>query len=68
MRYRTLGRTGMRVSILAFGASPLGDVFAETDEAEGARAVHYALDQAVQALADSMTARTTKAIIAANPP
>ncbi|WP_247236505.1 aldo/keto reductase [Telluribacter sp. SYSU D00476] len=44
MEYRQLGRTDMRVSILAYGASPLGDVFGTTDEREGARAVHTALD------------------------
>jgi L-galactose dehydrogenase len=35
---------GMKVSILGFGASPLGDVFGATDEAEGQRAVHTAVD------------------------
>ena len=40
MKYRKLGSTGMDVSILAYGASPLGNVFGETDEAEGVRAVH----------------------------
>lgn len=34
----------MKVSILAYGASPLGNVFGTTDEREGARAVHTALD------------------------
>ncbi|GAB3164479.1 aldo/keto reductase [Telluribacter humicola] len=44
MEYRQLGQTDMRVSILGYGASPLGDVFGTTDEHEGARAVHTALD------------------------
>jgi L-galactose dehydrogenase len=44
MIYRQLGRTGMKVSIVAFGVSPLGDVFGTTDEAEGQRAVHTAID------------------------
>jgi len=34
----------MEVSNVAFGASPLGDVFGVTDEAEGRRAVHMAID------------------------
>jgi L-galactose dehydrogenase len=34
----------MQVSSVAFGASPLGDVFGTTDEAEGRRAVHTAID------------------------
>ena len=47
MRHRKLGLTGMEVSILAFGASPLGNVFGETDEAEGIRAVHCAIDHGI---------------------
>jgi hypothetical protein len=34
---RALGRTGLSVSILGFGASPLGSVFEEIDEARAAR-------------------------------
>lgn len=44
MEYRVLGRTGLRVSVLGYGASPLGSVFRPIDEAEGIRAVHLALD------------------------
>jgi len=44
MEYATLGRTGLRVSKLGFGASPLGDEFGEVDPAEGERAVHCAID------------------------
>ena len=47
MEYRTLGRTGLRVSALSFGASSLGSVFRPIDEAEGIRAVHVALDGGV---------------------
>lgn len=47
MQYRTLGKTGMEVSIIGYGASPLGNVFGETDEAEGVRAVHYAIDHGI---------------------
>ncbi len=39
-----LGRTGLRVSKLGFGASPLGNEFGEMDPAEGERAVHCAID------------------------
>jgi len=37
----------MRVSAVGYGASPLGNVFGETDEAEGKRAVHYAIDHGI---------------------
>jgi L-galactose dehydrogenase len=44
MEYRKLGKTDLNLSILGFGASPLGNVFEDCDEAEGARAVHLAID------------------------
>jgi L-galactose dehydrogenase len=47
MEYRRLGRTGLRVSALGFGASSLGGVFREIDEKEGIRAVHTAVDLGV---------------------
>ncbi|HVZ64720.1 MAG TPA: aldo/keto reductase [Lacunisphaera sp.] len=44
MLYRPLGRTGLQVSVLSFGASSLGGVFRATDDAESIRTVHTALD------------------------
>jgi len=44
MEYRTLGKTGLKVSVLSYGASSLGSVFRQIDEAEGIRTVHEALD------------------------
>src|SRR5438046_165879 len=44
MIYRALGKTGLQVSALSYGASPLGSVFRPIDEAEGIRTVHTALD------------------------
>src|SRR5688572_14302747 len=44
MQYRTLGKTGLQVSVLSYGASPLGSVFRDVDEHEGIRTVHTALD------------------------
>jgi L-galactose dehydrogenase len=44
MEYRTLGKTGLKVSALSFGASSLGGVFRPVDEAEAIRTVHTALD------------------------
>jgi aryl-alcohol dehydrogenase-like predicted oxidoreductase len=44
MNYRTLGNTALRVSVLSYGASPLGSVFRDIDKAEGIRTVHTALD------------------------
>jgi L-galactose dehydrogenase len=44
MRYRNLGQTDLEISVLGYGASPLGNVFAVTDPAEASRAVHQAID------------------------
>jgi aryl-alcohol dehydrogenase-like predicted oxidoreductase len=44
MKTRPLGRTGLQVSILSFGASSLGGVFHAVEEADAIRAVHAALD------------------------
>ena len=44
MVYNEIGKTGMRVANLAFGASSLGGVFHSINEADGIRAVHAALD------------------------
>uniref|UniRef100_A0A061SDH3 L-galactose dehydrogenase n=1 Tax=Tetraselmis sp. GSL018 TaxID=582737 RepID=A0A061SDH3_9CHLO len=40
---RKLGSTGNEVSVIGFGASPLGSVFKEIDEDEGVAAVHEAV-------------------------
>ena len=47
MEYRKLGKTNELVSILGFGASPLGNVFEEVEEQEGINTVHYAIDHGV---------------------
>jgi aryl-alcohol dehydrogenase-like predicted oxidoreductase len=44
MIYNEIGKTGMRVSNLGFGASSLGGVFHSIREEEGIRAVHAAID------------------------
>lgn len=44
MNYAPLGRTGLTVSRISFGASSLGAVFHPVDESEAIRAVHTALD------------------------
>jgi len=47
VKYRTLGKTGLSVSVLSFGASSLGGVFRPIDEDEAIRTVHVALDLGV---------------------
>ena len=47
MIYRDLGKTGLRVSILGYGASPLGNEFGTADPQEGIRAVHYAIERGI---------------------
>ena len=44
MRYLELGKTGMRISHLSFGASSLGSVFRETKEKESIEAVEAAIE------------------------
>jgi aryl-alcohol dehydrogenase-like predicted oxidoreductase len=44
MLYNLLGKTGLKVSRLSFGASSLGGVFHSVNEAEAIEAVHAALD------------------------
>jgi len=44
MQYNMLGRTGLKISRLSFGASSLGGVFHSVDESEAIAAVHAALD------------------------
>lgn len=47
MKRRMLGNTGLEVSVLSFGASSLGSVFRDANEAEGIRAVHAAVDAGI---------------------
>ncbi|MCL9660926.1 aldo/keto reductase [Paenibacillus hunanensis] len=44
MKYRKLGKTGLDVPVLSFGASSLGGVFRSTDDGESVRTVHTAID------------------------
>jgi len=44
MRYTELGKTGMKISNLSFGASSLGSVFRDTNEKESFEAVEAAID------------------------
>ena len=47
MIYRELGKTGMRLSAIGFGASSLGGVFHDFEEAKGVEAVFAAIDAGV---------------------
>ena len=47
MIYRDLGKTGLSVSILGYGASPLGNEFGTADPREGIRAVQYAIERGI---------------------
>ena len=50
MEYRTLGRTGLKVSNISFGASSLGGVFHSVREREGIQAVHEAIEHGINLL------------------
>jgi L-galactose dehydrogenase len=47
MEYRKLGKTNEQVSVLGFGASPLGNVFDICEEQEGINTVHHAINHGV---------------------
>uniref|UniRef100_A0A0B6ZIA9 NADP-dependent oxidoreductase domain-containing protein n=1 Tax=Arion vulgaris TaxID=1028688 RepID=A0A0B6ZIA9_9EUPU len=47
MPYRSLGKTGLSVSALSFGASSLGSVFRSTDESESLEVVKIALQSGI---------------------
>lgn len=44
MKYRVLGRTGWKVSVLGFGAAPLGGTHGAVRDKDGIRAVRTAID------------------------
>lgn len=44
MQYRALGKTGLTVSQIGFGAATLGDEYGKIDPSQGTRAVHAAID------------------------
>lgn len=50
MQYRTLGGTGLSVSVLGLGCAALGGVYGELDESDAIHAVHVALDEGVNYL------------------
>lgn len=47
MIYRELGKTGMKLSALSFGASSLGGVFHSINEKDGIQAVHTAVEKGI---------------------
>ncbi len=47
MEYRLLGRTGLQLSAIGFGAAPLGGVYHPTSGAEACRAVRAAIDAGI---------------------
>jgi L-galactose dehydrogenase len=61
VEYRQLGKTGLRVSALSFGASSLGSEFRQIDEAEGIRTVHRAVDLGINLIDVSPYYGRTKA-------
>jgi len=47
MEYKEIGKTGMMVSTLGFGASSLGSIFHSFKEEDGIKAVHTAIDNGI---------------------
>ena len=61
MEYRVLGKTGLEVSVLAFGGSSLGSVFRQVREADGLRALRVAVANGVNLIDTSPFYGLTKA-------
>jgi L-galactose dehydrogenase len=61
MEYRELGKTGLKVSALSFGASSLGAVFHEIDETDAVRTVHVAVERGINFIDVSPYYGATKA-------
>ncbi len=47
MRYKTLAKTGIEVSVISFGGAPLGNEFGDIDLAEARRAVDVAINNGI---------------------
>src|ERR1043165_6321770 len=61
MQYRELGKTGLKVSTLSFGASSLGAVFHDINEDDAVRTVHVAVDHGINFIDVSPYYGATKA-------
>jgi len=61
MKYRELGKTGWKVSVLGYGASPLGEAFGGIKEKDGIRTVHQAVDLGINFLDASPDFASAKA-------
>lgn len=61
MQKQMLGQTGLEVSILSYGASPLGGVFGAINEKDGIATVHRALDLGINLIDCSPYYGLTKA-------
>ena len=60
MQYRQLGNTGLNVSVLSYGASPLGNAFRTIDDNDGIRTLRTALDLGINFLDTSPHYGATK--------
>jgi aryl-alcohol dehydrogenase-like predicted oxidoreductase len=47
MTYRELGQTGLKLSVVSYGAASIGNEYGNLDEAQGIRSLHVALDGGV---------------------
>jgi len=47
MKYRELGKSGLKLSVVSYGAASIGNEYGNLDEAQGIRSLHVALDGGV---------------------
>jgi aryl-alcohol dehydrogenase-like predicted oxidoreductase len=63
MRYRTLGRTGIKVSAYALGALALGTPVGNPDPGDSARIIHKALDAGINVIDTSDTYGESEVVV-----
>jgi aryl-alcohol dehydrogenase-like predicted oxidoreductase len=47
MQYRELGKTGLKISVVSYGAASIGNEYGNLDEPQGIRSLHVALEGGV---------------------
>ena len=63
MQYRRLGKSGPEVSVLGFGAWPVGGGMGRVDEATAVRSIHCAIDNGITLIDTAQAYRGSESVI-----